>query len=396
MPITIQGVDAVPWFYRPAGPVLERLEWRTEILPTYNGKEQRRGLRLSPRRWFEFEVMLTERERRTAEQRIAKSQAALWALPVWMDNQPLPSALGAGATTLSIDTTTRDFRVGSYVGFIIDGATYETSLISNVAAGSLTFGALAAAWPAGTTMVVPIRGARMSDQQALSRFTGDASYGNLRWECSEPNDYTAATESTYRSIPVLADAPNWLEEPEIEFARRIERVDAGFGLSFYEDETGGPEFRQTHTWTLDGRAAIDAYRKWLYARRGRLQHFWLPTFAQDFEVTADIGSADTTIDVRHSDYVANIAQDVGRRDIRIQTEAGATFMRRITNAIVVNATTERLTIDSALGSAVAATSIKAVSYMALVRLDADAVEIAWQRHDWAESKLALRSSRNDL
>ncbi len=395
MPITIQGVDAVPWFHRPAGGVLERLEWKTEVFPSFNGKEQRRALRLSPRRFYELDNVFDGAERRIAEVRLSASQAALWALPVWMDAAPLAAAVSAGAVTINVDTTTRDYRVGSYVGIATSGTVFETALISAVASGSLTVGALASGWPAGA-IVFPVRGVRMDSRQPLQRFTGDASYGRFRWECTETSDYTAASETLYRSIPVLGTPPNWTDDIDISWERRIDRVGGDTGLSFYDDETGGTEYVQSHRWLLDGRAQIDAFRQFLYARRGRAQHFWLPTFAQDFELMATISSGATTIDVGHTNYVANIAQAINRRDIRIELVDGTVFMRRINSSTVVNATTERLTVDSAIGATITAAQVKAISFMALVRLDTDGVDLAWQYFDRVQAAVTTRSSRNDL
>lgn len=384
------------WFAQPTSETLERLEWLTDVLPSFDGGEQRRALRLAPRRFLEFETVLTGAERRALENALHGQQSAQWRVPLWPDAQPLSSSLSAAATTIQVDTTTRDFRVGGEVALILDARRYEVATIDAVTDTELTLDAgLAAGWPAGQTIVAPVLPAVLPDEQVLQRFTGDASYGRLRWEIVGPNDWPAASEPvTYRSLPVLTQAPRWSEDVEQGYRRLLSRVDNGTGGFFIDDEAGGPHLLQSHRWLLDGRAEIEAFRGWLYAREGRRNAFWLPTWALDLAVVASIGSAATTIDVEHCGYVDNVAQAVGRRDIRILTHAGTAYHRRITASAEISATVERLTIDSALGAALAPADIAAVSFMSAARLEADAAEILWSGPDVAEAALMTRAARN--
>lgn len=397
--IIFEGSRLTPWFYRPDGAVLERLEWLTDVLESFDASEQRVCLRGTPRRFFEFALTVEGQERRTAENALHDWGGRAWALPVWMDSQHLAADLTAGATSISVDTTTRDYRVDGLVGLMTDPLHFEVAQISAVTDSSITLAAgLASDWPAHETAIFPVRATRMTDEQRLQRFTGDAAYGRFRFECTEVNDWPAASEVSglYRGFPVLGQAPNWTEDIEHGYLRKIARFDPQVG-SFYVDEAGsGPILLQSHRWLLDGRAEIDAFRRWLYARKGRLSAFWLPTFAIDFVVVASIAATALTIDVEHCGYTLLIDEDINRRDIRIELHNGTVFYRRITASVEVSATVERLSIDADLDQLVAPADIRSVSYMALVRLEADAAEIAWSRWDVAQSSLTTRGARNDL
>jgi hypothetical protein len=395
--ITFDGIRIVPWFFRPDGEILERLEWLTDVIQSFDAGEQRIRLRGTPRRYFEFAATLTGRQRRAAENALHDWQGRAWGLPVWMDSQLLAADLTAGATTIAVDTTTRDFRAGGLMGIASDPLTFEVLQIQSMTTSSVTIAApLAGSWPAGRAEIFPIRAARMPDDVRLRRFDGDTSYGRLRFECTEASDWPTASETAYRGLPVLTTPPNWTEDVEQGFLRKIASIDPGTGPVYFDDEAGGAVTMQSHRWLLDGRAQIDGFRRWLYSRKGRLSSFWLPTFAQDFLVVAGIGNTALTIDVEHCGYTDSIAQDIGRRDIRIELHTGQVYYRRITSSAEVSATVERLSIDSALGATITPAQIRAVSYMAVVRLDADAAEIAWSRWDVAEAALMTRGSRNDL
>jgi len=381
----------------PTSPTLERLEWLTDVLPHFDGSEQRRGLRQAPRRFLEFDFVLSGAARRAIENALHGQQPAEWRVPFWPDAQPLASAVSAAATAIAIDTTDRDFRVGGEVAIVVDALSYEVGTIEAKTDTELTLAdGLVAGWPAGA-MVVPILPAVLPDQQPLRRFTGDTSYGRVRWEVVGPNDWTAATEATtHRSVPVLTLVPQWSDDVDQEYRRALSRVDGGTGRFFIDDQAGGPHLLQSHRWLLYGRAEIEAFRGWLYARQGRLKAFWLPTWALDLKVVATINSAATTIDVEHCGYTDNVAQAIGRRDIRIETVAGTVYYRRITASTEISASVERLTISSALGATLAAAEILAVSFMAPARLEADAVELLWTGPDVVESEAMARGVRDDV
>lgn len=395
--ISVGGVDLAPWLYKPDGAILERLEWLTDVITSFDGSEQRIALRTFPRRYFEWAAVLTDRERRTAENLMHNWQARAFGIPVWMDSQSLTAPVASGADTIAIDTTTRDFRVGGILGIATSPHTFEIAQVDAIADDLVTLAApLQGSWPIGAE-IFPMRAARLPEDVRLSRFDGETSYGLLRWECIEDSDWPAATGgTTYRSHPVLTQAPNWTEDVEQGWMRKLASLDPGTGPAFWDEEGSGAMMAQSHRWLLDGRAQIDAFRRWLYARRGRLAAFWLPTFAQDFKVVASIGSTASTIDVEHCGYTDHISQDIGRRDIRIELHNGTSYLRRITGCAEVSGTVERISIDSALGAVVTPADIRSVSYLDLVRLEADSAEIAWTRWDLAESRLMTRGSRNDL
>lgn len=384
------------FFYRPDGAVLERLEWRTDVLTAFDGTEQRVKIRSLPRRSFEYAVTVSGADRRRMEAALFQWQGRAFAVPVWMDGELLASPVSAGGFSVPADTATRDYHAGGLAILLSSPNAFEIVEIDTVEASSLTLArALVSSWPVGAE-VYPVRICYVPDEVRLGRFTGDTAYGRMRFDVDEASEYAAASETLYRAYPVLELAPNWVQDIEQTYAIKRSTFDPGVGRQFREIESNVPALVQTHRWLLDGRAELGGFREWLYARAGRLSAFWLPTWAQDLELVATVGSSALTIDVAHCDYTDRIAQGIGRRDIRIETSTGTVYYRRIASSTEVSASVERLTIDSALGAALAPSDVRAISYMALARLDADAAEISWSRWDLGEAALNIRSARNDL
>lgn len=391
------GRTVALWPFRPDGAVLERLEWLTDVLLAFDGSEQRIALREYPRRVFEYACGFSDRDRREAENLLYGWQALPFAIPVWTDSEPLAATLSAGAASIPADTSTRDYVAGGQALLIASAQDWEVVSIAAVNASSLDLnGVTVSTRPANSTLLMPLQTAELDDAQSLARFTGADSSARLRWNCLDSRASAAASESTYRSMPVQLLRPNWARDLEQEFVRKLEDLDFATGTRFRDDEAGGPVLMQSHLWTLTTRAEIAAFRAWCYARQGRLSHYWQPSWAQDLRVLSNIADTDTTVDVEFSGYTARVAQDVGRRDVRIQTTAGDIYYRRITGSAVIDADTERLTLDSALGASVAVSEVALVSFMHLLRLNTDAVELNWFARDSAESLLVSRGVRNDL
>ncbi|MFO0336118.1 MAG: hypothetical protein ACK53C_14085 [Pseudomonadota bacterium] len=397
--LTITGSRVIPWTFPPdwSSPVLERLEWKTDVLEAFDASEQRGSLRLAPRKRWEFEAFFEGRVRRYAEAASWGWGARVWALPVWPDGAQLGAQLNAGALSVPITTTLRDYVAGGLAVIYTDPFAYEVAEIASVAAGSLTLArATTSTWPA-TAWIYPARLARIADRVALPRWSGQASGGRFAFELVAPVDYTPATgATTYRGRPVLTERPNWIGGYDLELSRKLAELDAMTGARVYDDESGIPAGRQRMRWTLTSRAEQDAYRRLLYALRGRRGSMWVPTWTDDLVLVATIASGASNFDAEWSGYTRQLDGDTGRRDVRIELANGAILYRRITGAVEVSATVERLSVDTAFSFTIQPADVVQVSFLTLARLDSDAIELAHWTGDVSESSTTWRSMQHEL
>jgi len=397
--LTITGSRVIPWTFAPdwTSGILERLEWKTEVLQSFNASEQRGALRLGARQRWEFEAFFEGRTRRYAEASIWGWGARVWALPVWIDGQQLGAQLTAGAVSVPVTTALRAYAPGGLAVVFSDPFAYEVLEVLSVGANSITLvRPTESTWPA-TATIYPARLARLSDQVALPRWSGQASGARLAFDVVTPVDHTASAGAvTYRGRPVLTDRPNWVGGFELELSRKLAELDAMTGARVYDDESGIPSPRQRMRWTLTSRAEQDTYRQLLYALRGRRGSIWVPTWCDDFVVVAALVSGSATVDVEWSGYTLQLDQDTGRRDIRIELANGTILYRRITGAVEVSATVERLSVDTVFASTIQPADVVQVSFLTLARLDTDAIELAHWTSDVSESATTFRGFQHEL
>jgi hypothetical protein len=375
-------------------PIIERLEWRTDTLLTYNGSEQRIALRQTPRRYFEFGFLVpTLLERQKLEAAISANGSQSWDLPIWTDSAPCTSAVSNGDVVVYADTVGRDFVAGGKALLL---ATNGNSLIINISTLTTTqlnlSSAVVGAWPI-ETLVIPLRTAYLEQNQQISRFTGSAIYGVVRFLCDDISTWPTATETEYRNYPVLTIASNWSQDITTDYQRKMQIVDFGVGGIYRDDESSLPVFIQSHHFVLDSRQKITDFRKFLYSRRGRLNALWIPSFMPDLTF---VSLSSVYLDVVNCDYATLHNQAINRRDIRIELTNGNVYYRRIVASAVISGTVERLTLDSVLGVSLTAADVEKISFMMFGRLDTDAIELAWSYGDYVDVKLNFRSVNNDV
>lgn len=79
------------------------------------------------------------------------------------------------------------------------------------------------------------------------------------------------------------------------------------------------------------------------------------------------------------------------RHIRLTFTDGSVLLREILSSVIVDADTERLTVDSAWPSTKLPSEISRVEFVELVRLDSDQIQITHERPDSARSAIPVVS-----
>lgn len=376
-----------------ARPVVEKLNWLTDVLLSHGGVEQRIGLRDAPRRALAYELAtMTRHQTNLLETMLLGWQSRLWAVPVWTDAQALSADLAAGSVTIPCVTSGYEFAADSLALLWAAHDRHEAVEVASVGASSITLTmATLADWPAGTRLY-PIRLGRLPARQKFVRETGHHLTGAVEFAFDDNPAITAAdTGDVYDGYRVYAGRTNWADPAEVEFVRQLDELDYETGKAWVDDLSGLAAILKSWHWLFKSRAEIVAFRGWLAARAGRRVPFWSVSQAVDMEVVAAIGASDTAIHIRNIGYQRFLDGRADRRHICIRTTSGTLYYRRITASTEVDASEEELAIDSALGATLQPGDIQSVRFMHLTRLEADAIEIEWHHLDVAEASTMLRS-----
>lgn len=371
--------NVITWMAEPnwTDGVTETLDWKTDVLQSPSGAEQRIARRLSPRRTFEFSILLADNDRQRLENAMFHAGAARWALPVFSDGYVLPVDIAAGARAITLETIGRDFSVGGKL-LLKDGLDINSrsSLIDieNVTSDALTLSApLSEHWSAGV-LLYPVRRAVLTDPPSFTRYNASLSSAQIRFRVDEHNASSddIATLPRYRQHPVLETDSDWNESVTGQYLRLLLELDNGSGLAARTDTARRPFVMQSHNWMPFGRDEQAMLRRLFYFLRGRQRTVWVASPSHDFYAVSGINS--NIIDVENAGFV-DFGIVPGRRDMRIRRTDGTCFYRRIVAATVLSGAVERLLLD---GPAInlPLSAIESLSFITLCRQESDSV--SWQ------------------
>lgn len=367
-------IPAFPvWSIRPnwREGVLERLEWLTDVLSSTTGVEQRRALRLSPRRYVEITVNPTGNERSFLDLVLHKMGSDKWLFPLWWDQAKLESSVEAGDSRVDFDNNYREFLTGGTALLYKDAFTWEVISIADQDDDGLDLDVvLDSDWPKGTK-VFPLRLARLSTDTTLDALTTTVGESVLLFQVLEPNDYleSAPADLTFEGMPVLTTPPNRSQTITTDHVRLSAERDNSTGIPYRVDPAGRAFQIQGHSWIKVGRQAQAEFRSFLYWLRGRQKALWLPSFNQDFVTSRASAPAATNLDIQKIGITYAGGVIPGRDVILVNGIPG-----RVTAiGAPQSAAEERLRIGAGLTGAV--TAGKTGSFMSPSRLNQDTIEL---------------------
>ncbi|EHN5173251.1 hypothetical protein KI912_003107 [Salmonella enterica] len=395
---TLTGRRSVPWLLLPEGDVTETLSWKTDVLTSQNGAEQRIARRLSPRRTLEFQILAADEARQRLEADLYHFGSRVWSVPVFPDVVMLTTPVVPGSLSLPVSPKGRDIRAGSSLLFS-DGAGVaggtETVEVSATDADAITLKRpVTRLWPAGSRLY-PLRSALLTDMPELTRKSDGVVTAQIRFRLTGHQAFDRASVVTplqYRGFPVLEPGSDWSEDLRGQYVRLLAAFDSGTGASEQQDLAGRPFTLQRHHWRVAGRWAQMALRSLFYTLQGRQRPIWVGSQCSDFTPLSMTGNQLMVM----ANGTSRFGPQPGRRDIRIEARQGV-YHRRLLSAAASGSATEILTLDGD-GLVLKQQDFLKVSWLTLCRLDSD--DIAW-RHitdadGCADISVNFRGVRDEL
>jgi len=386
----ITGTRALIFAFEPQFPLTETLTWKTDILESYGGFEQRVRVRPLPRQAMRMDVLLSDINLQQRLRNLMFSAAGrAVGLPVWWDMVPLLKPAAASNTSIFVDTDTSNFQSGSFVILWRSALDFEAAQVLAVNPGSLDLALpLDGAHPAGSTVVMPLLRAVFDNQIPVGRYKIDVTRSEFIWRFLEVSDLSLpdGQMTFYDGSPIFEDL-NFMSSSILE-----EPVDASAVFVDNEISAGPAIFRRrppvyasVKGWFARGRADRWRLRRLLHAMRGRQRSFWLSTHRTDFVLNQLVGPADTSIFVDQADFQLQVNGQPPFNHLAIYLKNGTTFYREITAVGVgFDDSTESLSIDSALGQSVDPSDVLRISLLLRCRFDSDEITLAHPHQEETE------------
>jgi len=351
------------WPFKPRTPVLEALQWSTDIFLA-KAAEQRVALRVQPRRIFSYAHTLTDEEVNFARVLVRNTQGQGFYVPDWTQAEQVGTILSGAEVTLPVDLSVATYGTKALVWESV----YQYEVV-DVTEDSTGFLEADVSESYGSAWVMPVFYGDAPDGFSVDRLGKSLNGCNIQFVLTECEDISAALYPTYRGHEVITDCPVTGGDTFAE--------STGYELSTFDNVVGDEEYIRArdyiqHTfqmrWHRFTRADVYSLRQWLHSRKGRQKAFWLSSFGKDLTPASSISG--TTLQV-YNDILARPApfdlEIVGKSTHRVQVTAAAT------GADVNGRPTANLTLDTSVTEDLS--DIQRISYLMCARFDADRIEL---------------------
>lgn len=392
--VRVTGQRVVVWAFKPnwRERVVERLSWLSDVVNAEQDSEEVLALLEHPRVYLEFTHTLAGDQASQADMLLWGAQSRPYSVPVWSDISRLTSTALVGAELLQCATAHRQyFRAGGLALIIQDPLNTEAVLVESVEDGQLMLAQpTQREWPAGMVVCPAVLG-RLEASQPTSRVTAGVTELRVGFQVEDVVRFTPAEPAlSYQGRPVDLRRPNRATAISADYTRRLQKFDTGVGPVVVDDISGSANVLREHRYLLRDRAQVAGYRGWLAAQRGRLGRQWVPSWSADLRPLATIVSNSQVLTVAETGIARYWGNRVGRRHLCLVHADGTVYLRQVTAAAVSDPGIEQLTIDEALGRTVDAGDWRRISWLELVRLAGDTVELQHATAEVAESSAPLR------
>lgn len=278
--------------------VTEVFNFKTSIVPSFSGKEQRRALRNRPRRTLTLRHTLGVEENQTYDSLVRRYQNRPMLVPHWHLAQPTVIDAFAGEKVLTLlDPVSQYIEWGGYLTLAQGGKTllvqvesFDDNLV-NLAEP------LEASWLAGTRVVPVMRGLMNSDL-SVSKLTSGVMQAEVAFEILPQEDrrllpVTAPVKAftlNNETREVVTKRPNWSTAVSVQDSweyTNLNYADGPFNILAGEEQ-GHRTIKAN--WTFFSVAEVDAFLALFNRLQGSRVACWLPSGLLDFQITRDVAA----------------------------------------------------------------------------------------------------------
>lgn len=369
--------------------------FRTEIITSRSGREQRRAARQEGRRTVALQNVLHGDTRRKYDMLMALNQFGRFTVPNWSRHLTLTEELAAGEARAAYEELEEPewFFPGEPVVLAYG---HQTGL--RYAAGIDTSGVLDfedyddITWPVGTK-VYPGLFAFHQPQVSTTRITNDVTTGRFTFEV-DPGANVVETvgepDQMFNDREIFLFKPNWASGISASDAWPVDVFDVGVGRLYRHRTVTHRENTTQLAFVRRGLEEADAIDRFFMRHYGRAREFYAPTHAHDIPINAGWLDTATTLAVDGEEFAEAYGEDPTRRALSVLLRDGTRINRTIA-AISVGVGISIIALDDPMSAAVSLDEIVMISWLNVCRFSSDELTMRWITDGVADCRVSLVS-----
>ena len=401
MGILFKGSPAEVWPFRPdfASPWRVSYEFKTEVITSRSGKEQRRALRIRPRKSIEFKATTKGDSFIDLKRMHTRWQNGRFIVPEINRKIAVTSDIASGTSIIPVSEVPFWAVAGRdiIIQRPINPYKWEQSVHGiqsvNVGANTITItNATDFAWTAGTA-VHPALLCLMEPETTLASVTSTVGEINVRFSVDptyEPNPANPGAFTSFDGREVFTKSPNWSSNPSTDFIYPYEQVDFGRGAI----QTIRPILfsTQSRRMTFLSRTSADAEGMLAQFMRAKGQRgeFFTDSGEPDIIPSVPTAAGNNIIRVAGRDVFDTYANDTVHKALLFRMVDGTNHYTKV-QSIALDGSDSVITVVSSLGQTVSSSTIVRISWVRLSRYATDGLTFDWITESVAQTQLTLRT-----
>lgn len=379
--------------------IQEQFDWLTDILPSYDGTEQRIALRPRPRRKFMLSLsLMNDADRKALYDKIYKTIALSIIVPAYQYQSQLKQDTVIGDNKIYCNPVRADLRAGESVILATADGLFFYYRIDTVNEDHVVIStAFSQVIKKRTTRVVGGFTGRLPDNTSLS-MQSIMGGSQITVTMTDSRDSIAFPNyPTEVSLPMLGDFPMLLRNPLADgdspeaFAAGIEIIDNDVGkpaqYTAWDQRYISGERTYLINW-LFNKDEMQFWRVFLDYCRGRQHQFYTPTYRQDLVPVEGYQLLTGGIEVVGSEYAAQYFDSPTYKQLEIESSAG-TFQVQV-SAVENNGSSTVLHFAAPIDGDLTDATVSRISYLLLCRLGTDSVMFT-HNDTYSTVQLSLRT-----
>lgn len=371
--------------------------FKTEILTSRSGKEQRRALRDRPRKTISFEATPTFDQFRQVNRLLATWHNNTIILPEVPRQVRTVQPIMPGESIATLDQNAPYWITEGMTVVLSHDDFYETRRVQAILGNQITFsGSSGNTWPVGTKIHPGVAG-RLAGSIRAKRQT------NAVAEIAVVMDVTPGTEPeldldpaplTFNGRELFVTKPNWSSPPDVTFESEREEIDYGRGrISIFTPVDFTTRLTKL---TYLGRnfAEADALRQFFERQKGQRGEFYMPTWEPDIQIAYTAPADTRSLRIYGTEFADEYAGSTVHRAVAIFLHDGTVLYRTVENIYSVDdadgqdsvvQTGENFPVE------VSPATVRMISWLLVHRHATDTLTMEWVTNSVAQCQFTVRT-----